>query len=106
MTDEDIVIEIAEKVMGWHKSSDGINWLNDKSRHAWGVCVFNPLDDDKICMMAWDKYAEQDLNSPTLRYCEGIWSAEGWRDKNQLVTASQTADRRRAMCECMAKGGV
>lgn len=98
MTDEQIVKTIAEKIyempegQGWFTRNDLTVYMSD----------FNPLESDVDCMMAWDKFAEMFVDA-VLEHghgAGGLWLAA--TDPTDGVGILRT-DRRRAMCECMAK---
>ncbi len=107
MKDEEVFKIIAEKVMGW--TWGVVEVVNGKpTLSAWldsqgSVCHrgdFNPLDDDKDCMMAWDEFSQKRLS--TLRMMRLGWEA-GWYSENGALRAEGDLHRRRAMCECMIK---
>jgi hypothetical protein len=94
MTDKEITEIIVTGVMGWHLCT----CLEEQL-----LCCceseppdsFDPLTSDADVMMAWDKCVERlfdktDFSIPFLT----ILNTEGGKTG---------ADRRRAMCECMAK---
>lgn len=125
MTEEDIVKTIATEIMGWNfwPDTDNIHTAPDQGpvcyyRNEEGQLKlfwfdtglldreFRPLTDDNDCMRAWDKFSDMDGFMMALieRQSNKTWSAEIWIDNEiaQEVNADNP-DRKRAMCECMAK---
>ncbi len=103
MTDQEITEIIALKVMEWKPtdekckcSSFALQYNKGCECGAWQG--FGPLYRDSDCMMAWDKFSE---TQPTeLHRSPNEWSARLRRGQAEWTNSP---DRRRAMCECMAK---
>jgi len=108
MTEQEITRVIAEKVMGYKPravefASDEDAWRYwDNGCSSEFALVFEPLGRNSCCMAAWDKFSEGRLTALTRLPSQQGWSAVSI-DNN---IESTHADRRRAMCECMAKAVV
>jgi len=102
MTDKELTEIIATKVMGWETMPHSRQWYKDGDRVNTGSYVgFFPLTVDEHCMMAWDKFSEGRVLR--LEYL-GKWEAHVLDINNlQPIFTTRAKDRRRAMCECMAK---
>ena len=106
MTDAEITRVIAEKVMGWTDPEYYEQWDGTTDYALWDSGVraakvpFFPLARDHDCMAAWDKFSKMGsvcLTTDTSPAGDFIWEA--------ICNDGHVAhvDRRRAMCECMAK---
>ena len=72
--------------------------------------IFNPLTSDADCMVAWDAFA---ADSRCTRIACDVQSSDGVRERvciaeitdwcDNTLGYAKNKDRRRAMCECMAK---
>ena len=100
MTDQEITRLIAEKLMGWNNAptTEYVSMdVHTGGEFTTKLQLFNPLTNDNDCMAAWDKFS---VEHGTVLYS----TPDGWdvrADIGALVTWHE--DRRRAMCECMAK---
>ena len=114
MKDQEIIELIATKVMGWEREEPVTFMHKDDARFLWrgidGNATwsdrFNPLDDDKTCMMAWDKFTQEHYYG-RIDCVESVcyvyaYDKKGIEKYIAMATTPYT-DRRRAMCECMAK---
>ncbi len=106
MSDAELIEIIATKVMGWAKTHYG-NWRTDPSNDHSPIVAsihFNPLANDEHCMAAWDKFSKKHHNT-YISYDAGMWTVAKFMWIRSTFDA-QSTDRRRAMCECMAKAAT
>ena len=107
-TDTELIKLIAEKVMGWeffdepalYGGSSKQGWYKGEEKvkctaNGWS---FHPLTSDADCMMAWDEFV---LNQMSHKLFIEVVDIKA--DIAFIMMASTGADRRRAMCECMAQ---
>jgi len=111
MTEQEITRVIAEKVMGYKPravefASDEDAWRYwDNGCSSEFALVFEPLGRNSCCMAAWDKFSEG-RNTWITHHVDKTWSC-GWSDERANdYECDDYPDRRRAMCECMAKAVV
>jgi len=109
------VIATSPEIMGWEKGkrtdSHGY-WVERNGDDTIERCyIFNPLESDADCMMAWDKFSESNIRQTELSFSpkvdntnEGTWTKEKyWFAFDGNGHGARNKDRCRAMCECMAK---
>ena len=107
MNYKEITEIIATKVMGWKL----VERFDDKLSMAfWDIGAmsietrsYNPLLDDNDCMEAWDKFSEVQNTTLEARGDDLGWEAILFDGYGHEKTSAHSIDRRRAMCECMAK---
>ena len=105
MTDQELTRVIAEKVMGWrpHPSMVLMGGVPVFKQPEADMEPFCPLTSDADCMAAWDK-AHLLFKGTAIVECLGGDTTAVLHDEGHCVVGhSQHPDRRRAMCECMAK---
>ena len=104
MTDQEITRLIAEKLMGWNNAptTEYVSMdVHTGGEFTTKLQLFNPLTNDSHCMAAWDKFSEGRVLS-IVRYSDGEWGATSGTTPNEW-SGQVNPDRRRAMCETMAK---
>ena len=113
MKDQEMIKIIAEKVMGWTVSKMVYNdmfagesapfYVNDDNNNCGLVASFNPIEDDKDCMEAWDRFSEglttriEHKNNNIFEVTVGTFNH---KQKNIII---KNKDRKRVMCEAMVK---
>ena len=105
MTDKEMIELIAVKIMGWIMPKEKLKHTKNvyvyQSEHSEFLTCFNPLENEKSCMMAWDKFSEEFLITH-LGMNDGEWTA-AYCDLDEIWEEAGNQDRRRAMVTCMAK---